>query len=168
MPATTNHPRVKPGGQPLEPARHELDEHDGDPEGGQRLPEHRDDLGGAIEGRALLHRGEHAQGEGHGERHAHGEDGQAQGVGQALADQLAHGPPSAERHTKIAGDSSPHEGQVLLDVGAVEAEIAPGFRVVLWRGRHGEDEVEGIAGGPCQDEHYHGQDGEGHQRLQEP
>jgi hypothetical protein len=88
-----------------------------------------------------------------------------EGVGQALPDQLDHGLARAERGAEIPADGLADEGEVLLDVGPIETEVAPCLGVVLLGRGHGQDEVQGDAGGPGQDEDDDRQDRQGHQRL---
>ncbi len=60
----------------------------------------------------------------------------------------------------------PTKDEVLLDVGAIEAEVAAGVVEVLLGRRHRQDHVQRVAGGPGQDEHHHREDGQRDQRLQ--
>ena len=66
---------------------------------------------------------------------------------------------------KSPANAPADEGEVLLDVGPVEAEVAAGVGVVLLGGRHRQDQVQRIAGGPGQHEDDDGQDRQRHQRL---
>ena len=135
---------------------------------GKDWPSTDDHLRGPVEPRALLHRGENSQGEGDRQGYPHGEGAEPEGVGQPLLDQLHHGPAGADRRPEIARHRLAEEREVLLDVRPVESEVLPGVGIVLLGRRHGEDQMQGIAGGPGQDEHHHGQDGQRRQRLQQP
>src|SRR2546421_57767 len=84
---------------------------------------------------------------------------------QPRVQQLDHRPSRADRVAEVADDGTAHEGQILVDVGPIETQILPRVGVVLLAGVHGQDHVQGIAGGAREDEDDDRQKRQGDERL---
>ena len=111
--------------------KHE-DQHQADPEGGQRQAEQGEDLARAIPKTADPHRRENAARDADQEREGHGRQGQQQGVRQPRQVELEHRRAVVKGVAEVALQQAHHEGPVLHPDRLIEAEaLADGVDVGL-------------------------------------
>ena len=108
--------------QPLQVHREEQDQHEADPERGQRQAEQREYLARPIPEAADPHRGENAARDADQQREGHGRQRQQQRVRQAREVELEHRRAVVERLAEIAMGEAGHEAPVLDPDRLIEAE----------------------------------------------
>ena len=161
-------PAHAPRGQPVEPDGKEVDQHEAEPEAGDGLSEHGPAHPEIVDEGAPMRGREDADGNGDGEGEEERGQSQLEGSGEPLQDETHGVAPVAQRLAEIAAGRAREKAAVLHGQRIVEAEALAKLVDVLGLDIHGQEEKDGIAGQPYQEEDG-GEGEEDHERgLGEP
>src|SRR5438093_2020130 len=152
--------------QPPQPHGEHEDQHEAEPEAGNRQPEERDALGDVVPPGVHLHRRDDSGGDADEQRDERGGDPERQRVGQPLEVELADWQPIVERLAELALERVLHEGRVLHGPRAVQAPLVADPVEVLGARARLRHQRERIAGEADDDKDRRAQDEERDEAVQ--
>src|SRR2546422_6573457 len=153
------------GRQQPEHDAEEQDQHEPEPERGHGLSEHREYPRCAVQDPAPAHGGVHAEGHPDEDAEEHGHESQLDRRGQAFPDVLDDRPPGEDGLPEVTLRDVLHVDRVLDGHRLVQTEMAREDLLIVLGGIDVEEQMDGIAGEPGQEEHDADHHEHAHERL---